>query len=178
MRISNRKGFTLIEVIVVVGIIAILASILVPMVLKEIDASRVAKAQADVRSISTAMVVMKKDTSQWPMMDNACAANVTLLFGDGTLPTNLAGLGFDSGVSSSYNDHLAADTNSCYTNWKGAYIARVTADPWGHAYITNATDFPIDGNPVWILSAGPNGQVETPSFSPTVLGDDIGMRIK
>jgi prepilin-type N-terminal cleavage/methylation domain-containing protein len=178
MRISDRKGFTLIEVIVVVGIIAILASILVPMVLKEIDSSRVAKAQADVRSVMTAMVVFKKDTAQWPNMDNSCAANVTLLNGDGALPPNLAALGFDAAVSSSYNDHLAANTNGCYTNWKGAYIARVTADPWGHAYITNATDFSIDGNPVWILSAGPNGQVETSSFSPILLGDDIGIRIK
>jgi prepilin-type N-terminal cleavage/methylation domain-containing protein len=178
MRINNRKGFTLIEVIVVVGIIAILASILVPMVLKEIEESRSTKAYADVRSIATSIVVFKKDTAKWPNMDNGCAPNVTLLTGDGNLPPNLAGLGFDAGVTSSYNDHLAADTNGCYTNWKGAYITRVTADPWGNTYITNADSFAIAGNPVWILSAGANGQVETPTFSTTVLGDDIGMRLQ
>lgn len=178
MRINNRKGFTLIEVIVVVGIIAILASILVPMVLKEIDESRIAKVQADVRSIATAIVVFKKDTAQWPVMDGGCAANVTLLNGDGNLPPNLAGMGYDTGLSSSYNDHLSTDTNGCYTNWKGAYMTRVTADPWGHAYVTNASDFPITGNPVWIISAGANGQIETPSFSPTLLGDDVGFRLK
>ena len=178
MRINNRKGFTLIEVIVVVGIIAILASILVPMVLKEIEESRSTKAYADVRSIATSIVVFKKDTAKWPNMDNGCAPNVALLFGDGTLPAGLAGLGFNIALTSSYNDHLSTDTNGCYNNWKGAYITRVTADPWGNAYITNASDFSIIGNPVWILSVGPNGQIETPSFSPTLIGDDIGMRLQ
>lgn len=178
MKNSSREGFTLIEVIVVAGIIAILASILVPMVLKEIDESRITKVQADVRSIATAIVVFKKDTAQWPVMGNACAANVTLLTGDGNLPPNLAGMGYDAGVTSSYNDHLAADTNGCYNNWKGAYMTRVTADPWGNSYITNASDFSITGNPVWIISAGANGQIETPPFSVTLLGDDIGFRLK
>ncbi len=178
MELKDEKGFTLIEVIVVAGIIAILASILVPMVLKEIDESRITKAQADVRSIATAVVVFKKDTAQWPVMDAACAANVTLLNGDGNIPANLAALGYDTSVSSSYNDHLSTDTSGCYTNWKGAYMTRVTADPWGNAYITNASDFSIAGNPVWIISVGANGQIETPSFSPTLLGDDVGFRLK
>jgi general secretion pathway protein G len=177
MKRMNSRGFTLIEVIVVAGIIAILASILIPMVLKEIDESRITKAQADVRSILTSIVVFKKDTAKWPIMDSGCAPNVTLLTGDGTLP-NLAGMGYDSGVTSSLNDQLAADTNGCYTTWKGPYMARVTADPWGNTYLINADGFSIDGQAVWILSAGPNGQVETPTFSQTLLGDDIGLRIK
>lgn len=178
MRINDRKGFTLIEVIVVVGIIAILASILVPMVLKEIDESRSTKASADVRSIATAIVVFKKDTAKWPVMDNGCAPNVTLLFGDGNMPAALEAMGFNTASTSSYNDHLSTDANGCYTNWKGGYMTRVTADPWGNAYITNVSDFSIAGNPVWILSVGPNGQIETPSFSPTLIGDDIGMRLQ
>jgi general secretion pathway protein G len=178
MKIRDEKGFTLIEVIVVAGIIAILASILIPMVLKEIDESRITKAQADTRSILTSIVVFKKDVAQWPVMGAGCAANVTLLNGDGNLPAGLAAMGYDTSVTSSYNDHLSTDTNGCYNNWKGPYIARVTADPWGNAYITNTSDFSIAGNPVWILSVGPNGQIETPSFSQTLIGDDIGLRIK
>ncbi|OGW52622.1 MAG: hypothetical protein A2Y81_05260 [Nitrospirae bacterium RBG_13_43_8] len=178
MKIRDEKGFTLIEVIVVAGIIAILASILIPMILKEIDESRITKAQADARSIFAAIVVFKKDVAQWPVMDATCAANVTLLNGGGNLPAGLAAMGYDVSSTSSYNDHLAADTNGCYNNWKGTYMTDVTADPWGNAYITNASDFSIAGNPVWIISVGPNGQIETPSFSPTLIGDDIGMRIK
>lgn len=153
---SKQNGFTLIEVIVVAGIIAILASILVPMILKEIDESRITKASADMKSIHSAMVVFKKDTGQWPVMDNTCTAAITLLRGDGDLPNDLVARGFDQTVESSFNDHLPADTNGCYSNWKGPYIARVTPDPWGNTYATNAKEFSQPGSPVWIISAGPN----------------------
>lgn len=181
MSLKKSAGFTLIEVIVVVGIIAILAGILVPLVLKEIDESRHVRAAADVRSIYTAMAVFKKDTGQWPMMDNGCNATVTLLYGDGNLPSNLAAMGFSTAVTSSYNDHLATDANGCYNNWKGPYMARVTADPWGNAYVTNTDSLTVTNQEVWIISAGPNGLIDTPV--PNVgggmlVGDDIGLRIK
>lgn len=176
--IRRKKGFTLIEVIVVAGIIAILASILVPMILKEIDESRTTKASADTRSILSALVVFNKDTGQWPMMDAGCNPNVTFLYSDGIPPSNLAAMGYDISVSSSYNDHLARDANGCYNNWKGPYMAKVTADPWGNCYVTNADSLSVAGSPVWIISAGPNGQIETPAFIDTLFGDDIGLRIK
>ncbi|OGW29579.1 MAG: hypothetical protein A2X59_05690 [Nitrospirae bacterium GWC2_42_7] len=178
MRLREEKGFTLIEVIVVAGIIAILAGILVPLIFKEIDESRITRAAADVRSISTSLIVFRKDTAAWPTMDATCAANVTLLNGDGNLPANLAALGYDPGVSSSLNDHLSIDANGCYANWKGPYMARVTADPWGYSYVINASSFAIQNSPVWIISVGPNGQLETPSFAETAQGDDIGIRMK
>ena len=178
MNMKNERGFTLIEVIVVAGIIAILASILVPMILKEIDEARITKASADVRSIFASMVVFKKDTAQWPVMDDACDANVTLLTGNGDQPQNLAAMGYDAGVTSPFDDHFVEDANGCYNNWKGPYIATVTADPWGNTYLTNASAFSVIGSPVWIISAGPNGQMETPSFMTTLFGDDIGIRVQ
>src|SRR3990172_5268701 len=109
MKVRNEKGFTLIEVIVVAGIIAILAGILVPLIFKEIDESRITRASADIRSISSAMIVFRKDIAAWPVMDASCAANVPLLNGDGNLPANLAAFGFDPTVTSSLNDHLSID---------------------------------------------------------------------
>src|SRR3990172_2028037 len=176
MKVRNEKGFTLIEVIVVAGIIAILAGILVPMIFKEIDESRITRASADTKSISTALIVFRKDTGAWPVMDADCNPNVTFLSGAGNLPAELAVLGYDTGSASSYDSHFSTDTNGCYApNWKGPYMAQVTADPWGNTYVTNANNFAINGQPVWIISAGPNKQLETPSFSTTLQGDDIGL---
>lgn len=179
MILKQEKGFTLIEVIVVAGIIAILAGILVPIIFKEIDESRVTRAHADVRSISNAVLIFRKDTGKWPTMDDTCSPdNLSMLSGDGNLPTNYDAVGFNPGIPGSYNDHLSADTNGCYgALWKGPYIARVAADPWGNAYITNAETFADFNRPVWILSAGPNGITETTTDSVTLMGDDIGLRI-
>jgi len=179
MRLKRNAGFTLIEVIVVAGIIAILAGILVPLIFKEIDEARITRASADVKSISTAMIVFKKDTAQWPAMDADCDPNVTFLSGAGNLPSGLPEGGFDTSVASSYDSHFSADANDCYApNWKGPYMAMVTADPWGNTYITNANSFETAGQPLWIISAGPNGQIDTPVLNTVVIGDDVGIRIK
>lgn len=176
-RIRGEKGFTLVEVLVVAGIIAILAGILVPLILKEIDESRVSRAYGDIRSIATSIIVFKKDTGMWPDMDNSCQHAVTLLRGDGSLPQDYANQGFDGTVESHYSDHLV-QSYGCYPNWKGSYSAWVTADPWGNSYITNANAFRANVGPVWVLSAGPNGILETSTDSNSLNGDDIGLRLR
>lgn len=178
MQRLDRKGFTLIEVIVVAGIIAILAGILVPLIFKEIDEAKISRSSADIKSITTAMIVLKKDTAQWPVLDSSCSDSVTLLYGQGTLPANLSMMGFDSDESSAYDEHLSRNDNACYNNWKGPYIAIVSPDPWGNAYVTNASAFRRELRPVWVLSAGPNGRLETPAMNEILVGDDIGFRIK
>lgn len=82
MRLNSKKGFTLIEVIVVAGIIAVLAGILVPLIFKEIDESKIARTAADIHSISSALIVFKKDTGQWPI-NAGCSSTITLLTGAG-----------------------------------------------------------------------------------------------
>lgn len=60
-------------------------------------------------------------------------------------------------------------------------MARVTADPWGNTYLTNADGFSIINREVWIISAGPNGLMDTPVpnlAGAQLVGDDIGLRIK
>jgi general secretion pathway protein G len=178
MKKTDNQGFTLIEVIVVAGIIAILAGILVPLIFKEIDEAKITRAAADIKSIMNGMIVHRKDTGQWPVFDASCAATVTLLTGQGNPPAGLAAMGYDTGNSSLYDDHLSRNPNSCYNNWKGPYFAIVSPDPWGNHYMTNADAFPLKGRPVWIISAGPNGKTETPATSETLLGDDVGIRIQ
>ncbi|MGF6991008.1 type IV pilus assembly protein PilA [Lachnospiraceae bacterium PF1-21] len=50
-RLKNKKGFTLVELIVVIVIIAILAALIVPSVMKYIDKARDQQLKADARSL-------------------------------------------------------------------------------------------------------------------------------
>ncbi|MBA4372835.1 MAG: hypothetical protein C0402_08210 [Thermodesulfovibrio sp.] len=178
MRIKSKEGFTLIEVIVVAGIIAVLAGILVPIIFKEIDEAKITRANADVKSISTAIMVLKKDTGSWPV-SAGCVPTVTLLNGSGAIPVFSIAANWDQSSFNSFSNYISTDDNGCWPGaWKGPYMASVNADPWGNAYLSNASEFLTDGAAVWILSAGPDGTVDTGRGANALSGDDIGMRIK
>jgi type II secretory pathway pseudopilin PulG len=77
--------------------------------------------------------------------------------------------------------------------WKGPYLSNLGADPYGKAYIVHVGAMEKNGCPVgstgtppdcftpargtkgWILSAGPNGIIETPPNATEPVGDDVGM---
>ncbi|MGD0885751.1 MAG: prepilin-type N-terminal cleavage/methylation domain-containing protein [Thermodesulfovibrionales bacterium] len=191
MTSKRERGFTLIEVIVVAGIIAILAGILVPLILKQIDESRITRATADIRSISNAMIIFKKDTGQWPNLDATCQPNVTVLLSgtSAVLPNNFLPAGWNTTTIMPYNNYLQTDGTTCYSQttppmWQGAYMGFVTNDPWGNPYVTNADGFSLAPialgvpQPVWILSAGPDGVIETVPTAAAPMGDDIGIRLQ
>jgi len=61
-----RKGFTLIELIVVIAIIAILAAIIAPNAFKAIEKAKISRTLGDYRSIKTAVMGFHVDTTTWP----------------------------------------------------------------------------------------------------------------
>ena len=178
---KNEAGFTLIEVIVIVAILAILAGILAPMIFSQIDEAKLSRAEADAKSISSAILTFRKDLGIWPNLSGSgCGANTNLLTGQGAAPANLTAMGYTSTPAVEFRYVLGSDDEECYntTMYKGPYIGVVTADPWGNAYVLAANQFAIDGRAAFVLSAGPNGTIETPVFSVSTLGDDIGIRVK
>lgn len=63
----TRKGFTLIEMLVVIAIIAILAGLMFPAITKAMDSARRSKAGAEVRAIATAVSLFYNDHGYMPV---------------------------------------------------------------------------------------------------------------
>lgn len=208
--VVNRKGergFTLIEVIVAIAVVAILAGIITPSVIKHIDDSKRARAQNDCLVIGSTIASFYKDVARMPNMNAAGAVGITLLVSDGNIPTGIAG--WRTATTAATCDLLAnqmsantpkAQTTNVYPTvatapgsefvWRGPYQASFPADPWGNRYAVNIGNMtsvnPALSNAVWVLSAGPDGIIQTavnpaaPAAGTTLApsGDDIVYRIK
>jgi general secretion pathway protein G len=103
---DTSQGFTLIEIMVVVVIIAILAALIVPRVMGRPDEARVVAAQQDIRTISQALKLYRLDNLRYPTTEQGLAALIK--------PPVTAPLA---------------------PNWKpGGYLERLPRDPWGNGY--------------------------------------------
>jgi general secretion pathway protein G len=72
----GQTGFTLIEIIVVVVIIGILATLIAPQILGRVDEARVTAARQDIRTLGTALDFYKMDNFRYPTTDQGLVALV------------------------------------------------------------------------------------------------------
>ncbi|MES1930517.1 general secretion pathway protein G [Salinisphaera dokdonensis CL-ES53] len=101
-----QRGFTLIEIMVVVVILGILAALVVPQIISRPDEARVAKARQDIRAVESALKLYRLDNFRYPSTEQGLAALVDK-------PT----------------------TQPEPRNWKsGGYLDRIPTDPWGDVY--------------------------------------------
>ncbi len=101
---SRSAGFTLIEVMVVLVIIAILASFAVPRLMDRPDAARDVKARADLRTLASALDLYKLDNLDYP---TAAQGLAVLVGGEPATPGEAR---------------------------PRAYLDRLPKDPWGRGY--------------------------------------------
>jgi len=104
---NKYRGFTLIEVMVVVVILGILAALVVPKIMSRPDDARLTKARQDIRTIEAALNLYKLDNYVYPTTDQGLEA----LVAKPTIPPEPR-------------------------QWKnGGYVDRLPQDPWGRNYL-------------------------------------------
>ncbi len=78
MRHEGERGFTLIEMMIVVAIIAILVAILVPNFIRARSQAQTAACEANIKEIATALELYQTDNLKYPSSGEATASNTDL----------------------------------------------------------------------------------------------------
>ena len=101
-----QRGFTLLEIMVVVVILGILAALVVPKIMSRPDEARVMAAKQDIASLMQALKLYRLDNLRYPSTEQ--------------------------GLQALTNKPTTAPIPG---NWKlGGYVERLPRDPWGTAY--------------------------------------------
>lgn len=104
---AAARGFTLIEILVVVTILGILAALVVPQLMSYPDDARTTRAEQDIQSLRTALDLYRMDNFTYPSTEQGLRALVTKPGGRPEAP-----------------------------NWRsGGYIKELSKDPWGGDYV-------------------------------------------
>lgn len=176
MTTRREAGFTLVEILVAVAILAILSAALTPLVLKYINDGRRARALSDSQVLGQAIIAFHLDTGVWPVNgDNNPndAGEVSRLVGRpagqlGNVPGGAGAPGAQNwdgggsgGTGQAIEDHLIRNrvggVNPLYPvsasapeppGWNGPYLKAVPLDPWGRPYVCNVR---------YLENAGVNG---------------------
>ena len=116
IRHAASRGFTLIELMVVLVIIGVLAALIVPNVLDRADDARVTAAKTDIANINQALKLYRLDNQRYPTAEQGLQALVAK-------PT----------------------TGPAPQNWK-PYLEKLPNDPWGnpYQYLNPGVKGPID----------------------------------
>jgi general secretion pathway protein G len=102
----GQRGFTLLEVMVVVVILGILAALVVPKIVSRPDEARAVAAKQDIASLMQALKLYRLDNRSYPTTEQ--------------------------GLQSLVVKPAAAPLPA---NWKsGGYLERLPRDPWGNPY--------------------------------------------
>ena len=171
----GNKGFTLIELAVVLAIIAVLAGVLTPLVTGYLDQARVSRAQADLRTIADAVKLYQRDTGRYPIYNSAgypttvSDGTKNIFAGPGDAPgeTVVWGLGaatatttLEAWVNGNFSG-VATGNTFPKAGFRGPYISNIEADPWGNQYLLNAANLNNATYHAFVVSAGPNGVLDT-----------------
>lgn len=104
-KIKKAKGFSFLEIMVVVAIIGMLAYFIVPNLVGSVDKARVTKAKLEIKAIENSLTMYRVDNGIYPSTDQ----------------------GLDALIKKPESDPTPM-------NWSRKYIEKLTKDPWGNNY--------------------------------------------
>ncbi|MET3105483.1 general secretion pathway protein G [Oxalobacteraceae bacterium GrIS 2.11] len=105
-RKTLARGFTLIEIMVVIAILGIMAAIVVPKLVGHTDTAKVAAAKQDIAIFKQQLILYKLDNQRYPTTEQGLQALVTK-------PTS-------GPAANGYKE--------------GGYLEKIPKDPWGNPY--------------------------------------------
>ena len=137
-KIKNSKGFTLMEMLIVVAIIAVLVAIAIPTFTTSLNKARVATDQANIRS-GYASVMAEILTNQYDDATNGTTPTTYWLLNDG---------GVEAGATAPANAYVCkGDSSKIFTNGKTPEIAGRTVDNWDNNKNISYTYVPVGNTP-------------------------------
>lgn len=106
-RRADRRGFTLIEIMIVIVILGLLAALVVPKLVGRTEEAKKTQARVQIKNLQQALELFKLDNGFYPSTDQGLEALVR-----------------------------PPETGRAPKNYrKGGYLDRVPKDPWGNAYV-------------------------------------------
>lgn len=142
---NSIRGFTLIELMIVIVIIGILATLLVPRIMDRPEEARRIKAKTDIKTIESALKLYKIDNGSYPTTEQGLEALIK-----------------------------KPETSPLPRKWKeGGYldVASVPKDPWGNPYYYTSPT--ADGKDFEIISYGSDGEQGGTSKNADISNRDI-----
>lgn len=125
---SPEAGFTLLEILIVLTIIALVAAFVGPRLMAQLDRSKVTAAKVQIRSLTSSLETMRLDLGRYPSETEGLAMLV----------------------------EAPPSTTEDAALWQGPYLETdLPADPWGRPYIYRAPAT-LEGRPL-IISLGSDG---------------------
>ena len=181
-RKPKRKGlFRTVEGAVVAAIVVILAGLVVPTVQTWRVRSHESRARDDLSRIRDAILRFVADNGMAPSRSrDGRDGALYRMIGSGLIPEGAYYFPDDRQGFLDHHLHLnrpQGAKGAPYPDWRGPYLDRVVADPWGFAYVVVL--YPLvreDDRDCLVVSAGRNGILDgdyAAARDPIAAGDDL-----